>query len=190
MLGNPNPGKVGTPGKLSGPAMQSIASIYAPRPQIGKLSQGGTVANAYWQLDKNGTALVAGQPTSASFSFGSTEDRFFAGDWSGTGTAKPAVYTTSGIWYLDSNGDNVYDTQINMGGGATSIPIIGDWNGDGRTKVGIFDSSTQTWTLDLAGNGSGFTSFVFGQQDPSSLLVPVVYPALTFAVSQVTIVEQ
>jgi hypothetical protein len=31
------------------------------------------------------------------------------------------------------------------------IPVIGDWNGDGRTKVGVFRPSVGRWYLDLSG---------------------------------------
>lgn len=31
------------------------------------------------------------------------------------------------------------------------IPVLGDWNADGRTKIGIFRNGL--WVLDLNGNG-------------------------------------
>jgi hypothetical protein len=36
---------------------------------------------------------------------------------------------------------------------ATDTPVIGDWNGDGTTKVGAFRPSDGTFYLDKNGNG-------------------------------------
>jgi hypothetical protein len=33
-----------------------------------------------------------------------------------------------------------------------STPVVGDWNGDGRTKVGVFNMGI--WVLDVNGNGA------------------------------------
>lgn len=62
-----------------------------------------------------------------------------------------------GTWYFDNNGndqwDSNYDTSIPKGsfGFPDGIPITGDWNGDGYTKIGQFRRGA--WYLDLNGNG-------------------------------------
>jgi len=36
---------------------------------------------------------------------------------------------------------------------STDTPVTGDWNGNGKTKIGVFRNSTQRWYLDYNGNG-------------------------------------
>jgi uncharacterized delta-60 repeat protein len=50
-------------------------------------------------------------------------------------------------------------------GGKDWIPVVGDWNGDGRKSVGVFDPATATWYLknnDYSG-APDITPFVFGE---------------------------
>ena len=45
----------------------------------------------------------------------------------------------------------------------TSTPIVGDWNGDGKSKVGSFTAGL--WTLDVNGNvvlDAGDPQFMWG----------------------------
>jgi len=35
-------------------------------------------------------------------------------------------------------------------------PVVGDWNGDGKTEIGIYQNGS--WYLDLAGTGSAPTA--------------------------------
>jgi hypothetical protein len=62
-----------------------------------------------------------------------------------------------GAWYLDFNGNDQWDpgadTTIAAGsfGLGDDIPITGDWNGDGITKIGVFRNGA--WYLDFNGNG-------------------------------------
>jgi hypothetical protein len=59
----------------------------------------------------------------------------------------------SGLWGLDLNGNGSLDSgdQSFFLGFAGAIPLIGDWNGDGRTKAGVY--SNGFWFLDYDGNG-------------------------------------
>ena len=57
-------------------------------------------------------------------------------------------------WVLDSNGNGVYDAadkQFSFAGQAGAIAVVGDWNGDGRSKVGYYLNGF--WALDYNGNG-------------------------------------
>ncbi len=59
-----------------------------------------------------------------------------------------------GTWYLDYNGNGVYDPGVDKayGFGAPGvIPVVGDWNGDATTKIGFYINGT--WYLDYNGNG-------------------------------------
>src|SRR5664279_1038125 len=69
------------------------------------------------------------------------------GDWNGDGTIKIGIFS-NGNWYLDYPGTGVWvgcgapgdptkDACITFGQ-AGDIPLVGDWTGDGRTRIGIF----------------------------------------------------
>lgn len=62
----------------------------------------------------------------------------------------------SGQWYLDANGNGAWDSGTDLAyasfGGATDIPVTGDWNGDGTTQIGTFRDGQ--WFLDANGNGA------------------------------------
>ncbi len=52
-------------------------------------------------------------------------------------------------------------------GGAASLPVVGDWNGDGREDIGVFDQTV--WTLEVATTAAvvnpnyvPFATFAFG----------------------------
>ena len=122
-----------------------------------------------WVLDSNGSGAYdagdrvfpfAGQPGVIALS----------GDWNGDGRSKVGYYL-NGFWVLDYNGNGIYD-GVGPGGdkfygfggaGAAYVPIVGDWNGDGRTKVGFYNNGS--WALDTNGSGSfdaGDSFFGFG----------------------------
>jgi pseudomonalisin len=87
-----------------------------------------------------------------------TGDIAVSGRWSGTGTAKVGLYRPStGTWFLDYNGNGVYDgpavdRQYQYGGLPGDIPVVGDWNGTGFSKVGIFRQGF-LWILNTTGTG-------------------------------------
>lgn len=63
----------------------------------------------------------------------------------------------AGIWVLDLSGNGQWDgppadrgTQFTLND-AAEIPVRGDWNGDGKTDIGVFLRGV--WLLDLNGNG-------------------------------------
>jgi serine-aspartate repeat-containing protein C/D/E len=55
-----------------------------------------------------------------------------------------------GIWTIHTGNDDIQSKQFTFGiiGG---IPVVGDWNGDGTSELGIFFKGE--WFLDLNGNG-------------------------------------
>jgi hypothetical protein len=87
------------------------------------------------------------------------------GDWNGSGTTKIGFYRpAAGTWYLDFDGNGVFqpgvDKQYQFGGIQASascpggdVPVTGDWNGSGTTKIGIFRCGF-LWLLDANGNGT------------------------------------
>jgi hypothetical protein len=106
------------------------------------------------------TATATGTSTTLQFAFSNRPGFFFLDDVdvhqsvpSSVGTFRPS----DGTFYLDYNGNGVWDgcgtdrcLQIGLNG---DIPLVGDWNGTGSTKVGTFRPSDGTFYLDYNGNG-------------------------------------
>jgi hypothetical protein len=95
------------------------------------------------------------------FQFGLATDKIVIGDWNGTGKDKVGVYRNNGVgvglFSLDTTGDHQFDANSSVFtfGLASDIVVIGDWNGDGRAKVGVVrnDGMGQAiWSLDANGN--------------------------------------
>ncbi len=112
-----------------------------------------------WYLDFNGNRAWDGPPVDAVIGWGGDpNDIPVVGDWNGSGSTKIGVYRQStGTWYLDLNGNRAWDGSpvdavIDWGGDPNDIPVVGDWNGSGSTKIGVYRQSTGTWYLDLNGN--------------------------------------
>ena len=112
----------------------------------------------YWLLDANGDQQFT-SPSDPAFSFGGMPgDIPVTGDWTGDGHVKVGIYrSSSGLFILDSNGNGQFDAgdavyDLGVGTQAGDIPVVGDWNGDGRTKVGLFRQGF-FWILDYNGNG-------------------------------------
>jgi hypothetical protein len=105
-----------------------------------------------------------------SFTFGgATGDVPAVGDWTGDGTSKIGILRSGSSWMLDTNGNGLYEPAVdatfqfgNFGSPFAApeveIPVVGDWNGDGKSKVGLFRQGS-IWSLDA--NGDRF--FVLGQ---------------------------
>jgi len=60
-----------------------------------------------------------------------------------------------GTWYLNLDGNGHWDSGSDettvFGTGSVDKPVVGDWNGDGKTERGIYRGGT--WYLDMNGNG-------------------------------------
>jgi hypothetical protein len=121
----------------------------------------GIYRNGAWILDDNGdgqwTAADASFHNGNGIIFGGPNDIPVFGDWNGDGKAKIGVYR-NGAWILDDNGDTIWNSQdasFHSGngiifGGPNDIPVFGDWNGDGKAKIGIYRNGA--WILDDNGD--------------------------------------
>lgn len=75
-----------------------------------------------------------------------------------TSSPEPAINNvgifrkTTGIWYLDTDGDRLYNLAERFGG-STDIPVPGDYNGDTFSDIAIFRPSTGFWYIDTNRDG-------------------------------------
>ncbi|HEY6205549.1 MAG TPA: fibronectin type III domain-containing protein [Chthoniobacterales bacterium] len=114
----------------------------------------------YFDLNGNGTLDSCKAGDLCKKSFGLSTDLPVVGDWTGSGTTKIGVFRpTTGQWILDANGDKKAgkrcsgDVCVASFGQFGDIPVVGDWDGSGIDKIGVFRPSTGDWLLDLNGNG-------------------------------------
>jgi len=122
-------------------------------------SKYGIYRNGTFYLDYNGNGSWDGPAIDRQYTFTgyAAGDIPVLGDWTGDKKTKIGVYR-DGFWYLDLNGNGVWDgssvdrSSAFGGSHTTYIPVVGDWNGDGRAKIGYFKSGT--WLLDYNGNGA------------------------------------
>jgi hypothetical protein len=110
--------------------------------------------------------------------YGETGDLPVANNWLHTGIADQiGVFRPSnGTWYVDSNGDGIYeatDAQYNYGGSA-DLPIVGNWFGTGQKRIGVFRNGTVY--LNLAGNNV----YVLGVDFQGSFGAPGDLPVIGF----------
>jgi hypothetical protein len=121
----------------------------------------GIYRHGMWYLDLNGNGEWDGcYPQGADACFGPLGgfggDKPVNGDWNGSGNSKVGIYR-HGMWYLDLNGNGRWDgCEMDaclgpFGGMGGDKPFIGDWNGDGIAKFGIYRDGM--WYLDMNGNG-------------------------------------
>jgi hypothetical protein len=91
--------------------------------------------------------------------FGQPTDIPITGKWSAVGMDRIGVFRPdTGRWYLDRSGNEKWNgcdwdfcarLKIYQAG---DLPVTGDWNGGGRTQVGLFRPATGEWFLDSNGN--------------------------------------
>ncbi len=73
----------------------------------------------------------------------------------GASAFRPGVYR-KGEWLLGAGTDEVLvptSKTCHFGGQPDDVPVTGDWNGSGRTKIGVYRASKGDWLLDYNGNG-------------------------------------
>jgi hypothetical protein len=80
--------------------------------------------------------------------------RPLVGNWDGIGGEEVGLYhADTGVFTLDVDGDLVTkDADDNvitrLAGKIGGQQVVGDWNGDGKTDVGLFFAATGQWLLD------------------------------------------
>ena len=126
------------------------------RHQIGIFGAKGETGEFTLDSDDNGTWSLSDRTCD----YGLASDTPIAGDWNGDGKDEVGNYRAAGEtgqYILDTNGNGVWDpTDYTCSYGlATDIPIVGDWNGDGRDEVGNYRVSGDLGQFILDSNGNG-----------------------------------
>ncbi len=141
------PGDLPVTGDWSGSGTEAIG-VFEP-------STGG------WLLDNNGNGQWDGCNVDTCLGpFGINGDLPVAGDWDGIGKVRIGVYRPStGQWFLDMNGNGGWDgcnvdKCLGPFGADGDLPIVGDWDGTGKVRIGVYRPSTGQWLLDINGNGN------------------------------------
>ncbi|HME10715.1 MAG TPA: BACON domain-containing protein [Bryobacteraceae bacterium] len=153
-----NSGSAGRTGTLT-IAGQTFTVTQAGASPVSAISRVGIFRQGFlWILDANGNEQMD-IPPDLVYAFGGIPgDIPITGDWNGDGHTKIGIYRPSnGLFILDTNGDGVLDAgdsvfNLHIGKSPGDIPVTGDWNGDGRTKVGYFRQGF-LWILDTNGDG-------------------------------------
>jgi hypothetical protein len=108
-------------------------------------------------LDYNGNGGWDGCGIDRCLSIGLNGDVPLIGDWDGTGTDKVGVFRPSdGAFYLDFDGNGKWggcgagqpDRCLTIGLSGDT-PLVGDWSGSGKAKVGTFRPTEQFFYLDV-----------------------------------------
>ena len=121
-----------------------------------------------WVEDANGNFAWDGTSVDRliHWSLGQTGEVPVIGDWNGDGKSKVGLYI-NGTWYLDFNGNGVWDgpnvDKLVYFGGPGFAPYVGDWNGSGTSKMAVHKDGT--WMIDFNGNfawdGPGVDKLIF-----------------------------
>ena len=165
----------------SGDREYNFGGLAGDKPVVGDWSGSGTSkigifrSGFFWLLDANGDGMFDGGDLA--FAYGGVPgDVPVAGDWTGDGIAKVGIvrpFQTGGtpaLWILDANNDRTIDTGdlfFAFGGIAGDMPVVGDWNGTGFAKAGVFRQGFY-WVVDNNGSAAVFpgssqlAAFAFG----------------------------
>lgn len=138
----------------------------------------GVYRKGFWLLDLNGDGKFEGGVDTFMAYGGLPQDIPVVGNWNGGRKSKIGVYR-DGLWILDSNGNGRVDDSASgdqafaFGGLPGDVPVVGDWNGDGKAKVGVVRDGSQ-WLLDRDGRHlfPAQPDFSFGAKDYIPLAGP------------------
>ena len=140
----------------------------------------GADGAAVWTLNTTGSGVYTSADTTTSY--GLNSDIFITGDWTGSGKTEIGVVrpTSSGVleWVLNTTGTGTFNSAdtVFFYGQNGDTPVVGDWNGDGKTDIGIVrptSSGVREWVLNTTETGAYNSSdavFFYG----SNAAIPVV----------------
>jgi len=117
-----------------------------------------------WWLDTNNNGIFDGGDTAVFVYPGlapSATDVPVTGDWRGIGKTCVGAFRSGFLWILDTNCDGVFqgpaagttysgtDSVFGFGGIANDVPVVGNWDGLGKSEAGIVRGGF-LWVTDAA----------------------------------------
>ena len=154
------PGDISIVGDWDGDGRDSIG-VYRPN-------------TAEFFLDNNNDGI-----TDHSLLYGAIGDDPIIGDWNGDGHDEIGVFRSSDsngqtTFFLKSNNDETSnDATVIHFGNPTDIPIVGDWNNDGKDDIGVFrrnDPANSNNAVFYLMNGAETITIVFGNNDDTPIV--------------------
>jgi hypothetical protein len=135
----------------------------------------GVVGGSTWQQRDS---LTTGAATHT-FTYGTAHDVQVTGDWDGNGTRTPGIVRKvngNWVWYLRNGAGGgaadvapfAYGKPYPIAGAdAGDVPVVGDWNGDGKDSPGVvrvrYSTTAPRWLLrDATTSGSATRDFAYG----------------------------
>jgi len=112
-----------------------------------------------WTFDINGNGILDSCTIDQCIeNFGQSGDLPVVGNWDGAGEKIGIFRPQSGEWLLDLNGNGMWDGSpvdrlFGPFGRLGDRPVVGDWDGTGVIRIGVFRPSTGQWFQDVNGNG-------------------------------------
>jgi hypothetical protein len=137
----------------------SIVGLFTPQSLTTDKGQWKSIKRGRWNFDTNGNSAMDGCEVDECTTFGTVGELPIVGDWNGTGKQEIGVFIPKkGSWHLDSNGNGKWDgcrkdKCLGRFGDKGDLPVVGDWDGTGTVRIGVFQPSTGMWYLDINGNG-------------------------------------
>lgn len=128
------------------------------RDDVGVVRENRTRGGLDWYLDLNNDGVFAERVVQ----YGLLGDKPVVGDWDGNGTDDFGVVRENrargGLdWYLDVDGHGGNAEVVGHFGLIGDQPVVGDFNGDGKSEVAVVRLNALRggldWYLDLANNG-------------------------------------
>ena len=137
----------------------TIVGIFTPQRIVTEKGQWKTIKRGRWNFDVNGNGTLDGCEVDDCTTFRSVGELPIVGDWNGNGTQEIGVFVPrKGSWHLDLNGNGQWDgcrrdKCLGRFGEEGDLPVVGDWDGTGTVRIGVFRPSTGMWYFDINGNG-------------------------------------